>query len=283
MKIPILSLSMLLLLASGMASAGDEEREIMLKLPPASLAQWYKPANRRQIWLHTMFGMRREFQAVSEYILLEKPRLARKWAARLDEHYRSIGKMVPEWRGELDIEQLDALNSALKVGDLKAAGEAARKLSKSCRSCHRDFRATAAMLYRAPDFSHVTVEDSESLEEEKLGRVMERLTTLLNRVKIAVEDGRKAVAVESLEALDRRLEDLAASCEQCHRSEAPRARILGTGRARASAALGSAIVAGDAETAGKALGELAVTVCARCHAIHRIQSDMRELLVEEAE
>ncbi len=276
-------ISFLLLGLVSLAIADEAEREITLKLPPASLGRWYKPANERQVWLHTMFGLRRAYQAVREYLLLEKPKLAGKWARRLDEGYRSIGKMVPEWREELDIQQLDALHAALRAGDAKAAGKALRKLGSSCRSCHREYRAIAAVLYRAPDFSRITVEDSESLEEEAFDKVMERLSTLLNRVKIAAGDGRKRVAGESLAALGRRLEDLGESCGQCHQDAAPRGRILGTGYRQAADRLGAAIAAGDVKAGGRALGELAVRVCARCHGVHRLASDLRETLIEEAE
>ncbi len=266
-------------LAVGVSRA-EQETEVTLKLPPASLAKWYKPANKRQVWLHTMFNLRREFQAVSEYILLEDPKRAIKWARRLDKHYRSIAEMVPEWREELDIEPLEGLTAALHKGDLEAAGEQARKLGKSCRSCHREYQAVAALLHRSPDFSNIHVEDSETLEEEAFDKVMERLTTLLNRVKIAAGDGRKSVASESLEDLNRRLEDLAGSCEQCHRDDSASRLLFGKDYQRASASLAEGIEQADAGKTGRAMGELAVSVCARCHAIHRIQSDMRQLISE---
>jgi len=37
------------------------------KTPPASLAKWYMPENKRQEWLHNMFKVRREIQAVKLY------------------------------------------------------------------------------------------------------------------------------------------------------------------------------------------------------------------------
>ncbi len=269
----------LLFFLPGVSRAGPET-ELTLKLPPTSLAKWYKPANKRQVWLHTMFSLRREYQAVSEYILLEDAKRALKWAKRLDKHYRSIAEMVPGWRDELEIQLLEALLAALEKDKLDVAGEQARKLVKSCRSCHREYQAVVALMYRAPDFSKMTVEDSETLEEEAFDKVMERLTTLLNRVKIAFEDGRKAVARESLEALHRRLEDLAGGCEQCHRDDSASRLLFGKDYQRISAELAEGIAQADVAKTGGAMGELAVSVCARCHAIHRIQSDMRELITE---
>ena len=41
--------------------------QVVLDKPPESLKQWYKPDNKRQVWLHTMFRLRREMQAINEY------------------------------------------------------------------------------------------------------------------------------------------------------------------------------------------------------------------------
>ena len=48
--------------------AGDS---MSLEIPPAVLEKWYKPANKRQVWLHTMFRLRREMQAIDEYTTLK--------------------------------------------------------------------------------------------------------------------------------------------------------------------------------------------------------------------
>ncbi len=44
-----------------------KDKAIIIKTPPAELAQWYKPENKRQVWLHNMFKLRREMQAVQFY------------------------------------------------------------------------------------------------------------------------------------------------------------------------------------------------------------------------
>lgn len=44
-----------------------------VKVPPSSLSQWYKPENKRQVWLHNMFKLRREMQAVEFYAQNQDP------------------------------------------------------------------------------------------------------------------------------------------------------------------------------------------------------------------
>ena len=136
----------------------------------------------------------------------------------------------------------------------------------------------AAAIYRSPDFSAVTIEDSETLEEEPVDRVMNRLSRLLNRVKIASEDGRKQTALDSLEALGRRLDDLGQSCEGCHRDEFPRSRVLGRRLKQALALLRESIDSGNARETGRHLGTLAVQTCARCHGVHRTLYDLRQAI-----
>lgn len=261
------------------STCASEEREIHLRLPPASLAQWYKPANKRHVWLHNMFKLRREMLAVSDYLALEDQARLKKWTTRLAQHYREIGEMVPEWQDELELEQMDALQKAAAQGDYKRAASTLRKLGLSCRSCHRDYRAVAAALYRSPDFSVVNVEDSETLEEEPYKRVMGRFTMLLNRIKIASEDERKQTALDSLNDLRRRFDDLGQSCESCHKDEAPKTRILGAETEKSLAALEHAIEAGEKKQAGRHLGTLAVQSCARCHSVHRTLYDIKKLLI----
>jgi hypothetical protein len=275
-SILILAVALCGISSAGVVTAGEAEK--LIQLPPASLARWYKPANERQVWLHNMFKLRRELQAVSEYIALEDgPRLA-KWAERLVGHYRRIGEMVPEWRDELEFQVTDELRQAAASADFRRAAKAVRKLGLSCRSCHREYRTTAALLYRTPDFGKVRVEESETLEELTYKQLMGRLSLLLNRVKIASEDERKRTALASLDELGRRLEDLGQSCAQCHQDEVPKQRILGEEGRGKLAAVRQGLEAGDAKAAGRGLGELAVYTCARCHGVHRTLYDIRREL-----
>ncbi len=264
----------LLLIFTFPVSAGE------VALPPDSLAKWYKPDNKRQVWLHNMFKLRREMQAVTEYLALEdQPRL-QKWAERLAEHYLKIGEMVPEWRDELEAPIAGALTDAAAAGDFERAAGAVRKLGLSCRSCHRDYRAVAAAIYRAPDFSKVSVEDSETLEMEPMEDVMNRLSLLVNRIKIASEDDRMPAAADALTQLGRRLSDLGASCDGCHSDEAPRERILGNATRSSMERIGQGIERNDKKFIGRNLGELAVQACARCHGVHRTLFDLKKVMLD---
>ncbi len=62
------------------------DRVALIKTPPASLAQWYKPENKRHVWLHNMFKLRREMLAVRFYANSKEDSHLQKWAGRLSEH-----------------------------------------------------------------------------------------------------------------------------------------------------------------------------------------------------
>ncbi|HDK37793.1 MAG TPA: hypothetical protein ENG92_02095 [Thiolapillus brandeum] len=156
-----------------------------------------------------------------------------------------------------------------------------RKLAKSCQSCHVEYKLTAALRYRAPDFSTVMVESEETMEEEKYDWVMSRLTLLVNRIKIASEDQRTDTGITALDDLQQRLVDLGGSCSSCHKQERQRELVLGKAAQDALAEVREGLTAGDAKKVGRYVGEFAVGVCANCHAIHRMQSDMRGLLSPE--
>ena len=270
--------SLLLLVCSQWSFAAGSDKEITLLLPPDSLGKWYKPANERDVWLHTMFRLRREMQAVTEYAALEKKDLLDKWLNKLQKDYLSIGEMVPEWADELETALLKKMFVVAGEGDLQKLQSLQRKLGKSCQSCHVDYKLTAAMRYRAPDFSSVMVESEETMEEEKYRKVMSRLSLLVNRVKIASDDGQSKKAVATLEELQLRLTDLGTSCEACHKGEEAKQSILGKKAQYSLGKLKQALAKGDKKTAGRHMGDFAVGVCAECHAIHRMQSNMRSLL-----
>jgi len=254
--------------------------EVTLQLPPESLADWYKPANKRQVWLHTMFRLRREMQAVIWYNAREDVARLGKWSARFEKDYRSIGKLVPEWQDELELEWLERLQSAAAGGDFSAVGKALRKLQASCGSCHREYRAVAALRYRTADFSLLAVEDSETLEEIPYDKAMGRLSTLVNRIKIASVDGDVATGLASVAELTRRMRDLATGCVGCHEDADPRERILGSSSERLLEQMTKSIQAGEQKQTGRQLGELAVTSCARCHGVHRTLYDIRKEIME---
>ncbi len=262
--------SILLALAVAPSMASDDPL-------PESLAQWYKPQSERQVWLHTMFSLRREMQAVEEYVDAGEYELATKWANKLSEHYLSIGKMVPEWREDLDLEALEMLAQGLSNKNPSIIAGATRDLGRNCGSCHKLYRAVAAARFRAPDFKPVKVADGQGGERD-YPKTMESLSTTLNRIAIAGADERWSHAGEHLDQLGKELQHLEGSCEACHQDSAPAERIFGEPVQREIDALAQAIQDQNSKTFGRQLGGVAVQVCARCHGVHRTLYDLTEKL-----
>lgn len=262
-----------------MFAGGAVAAEQWLPLPPASLAQWYKPQNERQVWLHTMFSLRREMQAIGEYTAAGEPALARKWVERFAGHYLKIAEMVPEWKDELDYPWLERLQSAAEAEDRGGMERALRKIGHGCNACHREYRAVTAILYRTPEFGNLTIKSSTNGSVDKVADVMQELSTLINRIKIATDDERQETALASLRQLRSRLHDLGESCAGCHRDPAPRERFLGELTQAALQDLERGLKQGDKKLAGRSLGSAAVYACARCHAVHRAPYDLRGKLL----
>ena len=86
-----------------------EDKVILIKIPPEELAQWYKPENKRQVWLHNMFKLRRELQAVEHYAERSDAEHLSKWSLRLKDHYLKIADMVPQWQDKLAISTIEIL------------------------------------------------------------------------------------------------------------------------------------------------------------------------------
>jgi len=249
-------------------------RVILLKRPPPELAQWYKPQNKRQVWLHTMFNLRREMQAIREYAERGDAQRMAVWTERFARHYRKIGEMVPEWASKLDGGGLARLEKAVRAQDIAAVPVLLDALGKSCQACHADYQTVTAILYRAPDFSAIAVPPSEVPYREH----MAVLGRELNRIKIGISDGDSLAAQDALGRLRQGMERLGPTCGQCHRSAAP--AYPGPAVARTLEALARAIPEGDPKQSGRMLGTLAVQACARCHGTHRLAFAARRLFDE---
>jgi cytochrome c556 len=252
-----------------------KDRVALIKTPPASLAQWYKPENKRQVWLHNMFKLRREMQAVRFYANNKEDRHLQKWAGRLSEHYLEIGEMVPEWKKKLDVNLIAELQEQVKNRSYQDITHALENLYKSCDSCHADYRAITATIYRAANFSSIEIPGgSTSLKEH-----MKELTQQVNQIKIASEDGMQEVAISSLSDLKKGMNTLGETCSICHKKDEkkyPDDTINNT-----VARLEQSLVTGTLKDQGRELGTLAVMACARCHGTHRLAYDSRNLFVEK--
>ena len=261
-----------------LVSHAEGEREVTITKPPASIAQWYKPENKRQVWLHTMFSLRREMQAMSEYAAYEdKERLVR-WVEKFADDYKRIGKMVPEWDDELEYELLERLQRAAKAGDYPLVGSTQQKIAQSCNGCHKEFRAVTASLYRGSNFDAAVVEDSETMEELEYREAMVGLGTAMNRIIIAMEDERLEAAEQAYDLMAHRINDLAQSCSACHNTDRQRDYLLGEESLNRVETLGELIRSRDIQQSQRTLGGIAVEVCATCHSIHRNLSDLRRFI-----
>lgn len=248
-----------------------KDRVQLVKLPPESLAEWYKPLNKRHVWLHNMFKLRREMQAVRHYAALEQAEPLALWAGRLNDHYQEIRKMVPEWGGRLDQDSMRRLLNAQQENQYEQIDGLLGELQKSCDACHTQFRTVTAALYRAPDFSKMQLRDSETLAE-----TMKALNAQVNDIKIAIGANDQVWALNSLGDLKTGINEMGVLCESCH-SFLPKTypdEVVET----ALGELHTALVSGDRKQQGEALGKVAVSACAQCHGTHRIAYDTQQLI-----
>ena len=249
-----------------------KDRVILIKSPPASLAQWFKPENKRQVWLHNMFKLRREMQAVRFYSANNDAKHLEKWVTLLSEHYLKIGEMVPEWKKKLDMEAITNLQKSARSNRYQDVSHALDDLSEGCKSCHEDYRIITATMYRAPDFSLIEISPSTSFKVH-----MNELTKQVNQVKIASEDGMTDIALSSLSGLKKGINVLGETCSNCHKKDTK--VYPGDTINKTMTSLEESLRTGTLKDQGRELGTLAVLACARCHGTHRLAYDARKIFV----
>ncbi len=247
------------------------KENVTLKKPPASLQQWYKPGNKRNVFQHNMFKLRRELQAINQYRAEEDLVHTQKWVAEFVEHYRKIPDMVPEWKSEINLKGAKQLELGAKQGNFKAIERAIKKLQKSCRDCHEDYRTQVAAIYRVPDYSQISI----LLNEEKTdyNHFMKLLMRDVNRIKIYADDDNKIKAKVAFNDLEKKMTTLRSSCVNCHEGDKARDYYLGKETTVLMDKLQASIETGNS---GRPLGEFAVKACALCHGTHRIVYDLKE-------
>jgi len=257
------------------------EPMVSLKQPPVSLAQWYKPVNKRQVWLHTMFRLRREMQAIGEYAEANDKAAMKKWIERLGKDYNKIADMVPEWEKLTKPRLLSELEMFAEKGDIPRLGETLKMIRRTCDDCHTYYQPLVTATYRSPYYENIKLNDSDG-KTQSFEDSMKVLSKSVNRILIALVDGHKTLALQSVETLENQLQDLGEVCKRCHKDDAyPRKRILGLATQQRLKKLQTFISAGQVKDSQKLMGEIAVTVCARCHNTHRIVSDLRNALLPE--
>ena len=255
----------------------SENNTIVLKKPPEILAKWYKPANKRQVWLHTMFRLRREILAMNDYSQQEKQAELEKWSQKFIKDYKSIAEMVPQWQEFLYLDKLNHLESAVKKREYSSIAPILKKISKSCMHCHDDYQTVATLMFRSPDFNNKIISEGFSGEKIAYDDIMKQLSDSVNRINIAIKDGYFSTANKVIEPLEQQLEHLSTSCGDCHQDdEVPVERIMSASRSLLPE-LAEQLELKEQKQSGRKLGEFAVKVCAKCHSIHRLTSDLKFL------
>jgi cytochrome c556 len=268
-------------LISSRATTLCAEPSVTLRYPPASLEQWYKPANKRQVWLHTMFSLRREMQAIAEYAKTSDQAAMEKWIERLDKDYNKIAEMVPEWQEEIKPRLLQELAMFAKKGDSYRLGKTLKMIERTCDDCHTYYQPLVTAIYRSPHYENIRLKDDDG-KLQNFDDSMKQLSASVNRVLIALEDGQNPIAQQASKTLAGQLHRLGDSCNSCHKEDDyPRNRILGKETGQLFDKLQANISEGRVKDSQKLMGEIAVAVCARCHNIHRIVYDLRNALLPE--
>ena len=248
-----------------------QDKATIIKTPPQVLAEWYKPENKRQVWLHNMFKLCREMQAVQFYAEAQHDENLDNWGEQLHQHYLKIGEMVPQWQKKLDVDTINLLKASISSKDYPGVIASIDTLQASCNSCHNDFQAITALTYRGPDFNNIEMSADVSFIDH-----MDKLSKQVNQIKIAAEDGMLDLAKSSLSELKIGMNELGQVCVDCHKQD--RKPYPSEPMTATIASLEQNLETGTLKQQSRDLGTLAVLACARCHGTHRLAFGAKELL-----
>ncbi|MEH6627414.1 MAG: hypothetical protein V7739_13290 [Motiliproteus sp.] len=257
------------------------DSEALITLPPQSLAQWYKPVNKRQVWLHTMFRLRQSMQAIDYYLQADDAEAVKRWASILQSTYAKLPQMVPEWEGTTRQGVASSLHQAAMDGDHNKVAKDAERLQKFCDACHMEWQPLVSAIYRSPDYREVSVPQNNGEKSLHFPEMMQKLSATLGVLKITREDGDLAAARSAAQQLRQQLDQLGTSCQGCHQDSLSHDRILGNEVQQEFEKLEAALnEPHDLKKSGRPLGMIGFKVCGRCHSLHRNLGDLRNWLME---
>ncbi len=248
-----------------------KDRVQLVRLPPESLTEWYKPESKRQLWLHNMFSLRRDLQAIEQSSAQRQQAQLELWLGRFEEHYHKTAEMVPEWEDKLELHLVDQMIADAGSGNYPQVQMTVDTLRRACDDCHDQYRAVTAALYRSPDFEGKRLHDEISLRQSMLS-----LNNQVNNIKIAAEQGENEAAWTAFGKLKQGLDQLDDLCVRCH-EYAPKT-YLDASLTQLLDELGEMLKTGTLKQQNRKLGEFAVLACAQCHGTHRIAYDIKKLL-----
>ena len=226
-----------------------------------------------------MFRLRREMQAIGEYAKQNDREAMEKWIKRLDKDYNKIADMVPEWEKEIKPRLMSELETFAEKNDTHRLEATLDMIQRTCDDCHDNYQPLVTALYRSPSYDDLKVNSLDG-KKQSFEDNMEALSKSVNRILIALDDGHKPTALQASRDLADQLQNLGESCGNCHKDdEYPRERILGKATQQRFETLQTNISEGNVKDSQELMGEIAVTVCARCHNTHRIVYDLRNSLM----
>jgi cytochrome c556 len=243
-------------------------------IPPASIKKFYKPENKRQVWLHNMFVLRRARHAIGDYVAEKNEKLLQKWLQKYNDSYKKITQMVPEFSDEIDLEMLKQLNQNAKNKKYSNFLATLRKLDKTCNSCHNDYRAVSVLLYRSADFKNHKIKDNKNLISYK--KYMLELTHTINRIKIATTDGQTKKAQKNIQILKQGIVNLSKDCDTCHKKNPQQKNYLNEKLQKDLNILTNFSKNKQNKKLNVTLGTIAVEACAICHGTHRTLYDIKQ-------
>lgn len=271
-------ISIFILLNNFFIASSIKAETINLERPPESLAQWYKPDNKRQVWLHTMFKLRREMQALREYAGQEDSNSMKSWISDFSKHYKNIPIMVPEWKDKIKPQLIDTLKKHTENKDFYKVALTLNKIDDTCDNCHNDYQAQVTVLYRSPNFDKININDVDG-NPQSIENNMQDLSMYVNQVLIGLKDGDSNRALIASKNLDLQLKNMIPACTGCHKDDSyPVQRVLGETTKNQLKKLQSHISNKQIKESQKLMGTIAVTVCSRCHNTHRVVYDIRNKL-----
>lgn len=136
-------------------------------------------------------------------------------------NYKNSLKIIEDWEGYYDTEEIDNLGKAIKSGNISKALETMELVREACTDCHTEIRYVVWAKYEWKDFQDInmnTTDEKESIKSWTTAKT-NYLSPGFEGIGISIKEGNKEQALKSIQLFRDMFINMKNACGSCHETE----------------------------------------------------------------
>ena len=186
---------------------------------PASLNALYPPVTEVPVFLFKMIEMANSLNATGINFFEADYENMQGSFNRFKTVYTEFNSLVPEWKDNFSLKEVDELELALKSKEMEKVGLAFENLGKVCHTCHATNMTRVQHKFEWGNFSDISVSDPVNGKENSFSELMHFMTISYDGITTDLIEGQLEYSRKHFTDFNSRFEAMSETCIVCHDSE----------------------------------------------------------------